>query len=277
MEPETERLGSIIRETAKFIRRFLVPTFVICSLVIGNCAFAEAKAYDGVWFLGFNLNRPVTADRQVRQAIGRTVNRPEIVQIIGEEVVPGGVIPPGMTGYDPDLLPHKKNLKEAKRLMKEAGYTMVSPELKLAILLHTDGVKTIAIARQIQRDLKQIGIALELKQVAYDDEAVWAKLLAAGQFDLFLMGYKAGVNDLFDKESTPPGLADTEELLVPLFQTKGDANFTGYSSLKVDEPLAVISGMDVAMKKERTELFRQIDRQIYDDLPVLPLFYIERL
>ncbi len=242
----------------KLVKKLIISSLVITQIAIGHGAFAEAKAYDGVWFLGFNLKRPVTSSLKFRQAVSHALNRQS------EEPIPGGVIPPGMNGSDPDLKPYKYNPKYAQQLMKNL------PGAKNLVLLHTDGIKTIAIAKRIQKDLKQLGLKLQLEQVPYSEEEKWAEKLAAGKFDLFLMGYKAG-------GLTPSDLTDTDDLLDPLFKANGEANFMGYVNTTVGDLSEQISGLDITMKVERGDLFRKINRTIYKDIPVIGLFYIEKL
>lgn len=154
---------------------------------------ASAKEYDGVWFLGLNLDKKIFKKVEVRRAFGQAINRQTIVQkIMSEEAVPNGVIPPGMAGYDASLESFSYDVSQAKRLMNQAGVGMDDPRLKNMILLHTDGVKTLAIAEQISRDLQLIGAKVILKQVSYSDQSRWYSELKSEKYDLFLMGYKAG-------------------------------------------------------------------------------------
>jgi ABC-type oligopeptide transport system substrate-binding subunit len=89
----------------------IVLLVIVWSLVLDNrnFSFASAKGYDGVWFLGFNLNSPLFSDenaKPVRQAVAMAIDRDKIAKkIVGDDVVPVGIIPPGMEGYNPALPP----------------------------------------------------------------------------------------------------------------------------------------------------------------------------
>jgi ABC-type transport system substrate-binding protein len=250
---------------------------VISLLVIGHCAFAQVKAYDGIWFLGFNLTRPPFDNLYVRQAVAHSLNTNYISkQIVEEDTFPASVIPYSMTGYDAQLKPYKFNPKFAKSLLKKAGYKLSDRRLKSITLLHTDGEKTIAIAQRIQKDLKQIGIKVELVQVAYRDVAKWNQHLSLQFFNLFLMGYKAESELLFTEEASA-SVADSFRLLDPLFRTSAEANFTGFSDPTVDKLLDQASVIGQSFSIEREEKLKKINKLLYKELPVLVLFYIEKM
>jgi len=228
---------------------------------------AFAAEYDGIWFLGFNLRQPPFDNLNVRQAVVCALTSAE---------ADGSFIPPGMAGYDTTLPPNKYNLKYAALLLKRAGYKTSDQRLKHLTLLHTDGLRTIAIARQIRADLRALGLRLELVEVSYRDAARWEKELRSGKHQLFLMGYKAGAEQLFTAEAAGSG-PESADLLEPLFKTGGAANFTGYSSPAVDMLLDQLSVIAPAMTMERELKFREINKTLYRDRPAVVLFYIEKL
>lgn len=250
---------------------------VIGLLVIGHCSFASAKEYDGIWFMGMNLKHELFKDPAVRQAVNSAIDKEHIVtEIMSEETVPIGFIPPGMLGYDPDLEPVYYDLKHAKLLMKKAGYPITDKRLKDLSLLHTDGIKTVAIAEKIQNDLKNIGMKVKLVEVSFQNEEKWIEELVSGKHDFFLMGYKAGIEQLFTEEATAVQI-DSFSLVEPLFRSDGDANFTGYSNPRVDKLLEQIEGLNIALKSERHAKLKEINQILYKDLPAVVLFYIEKL
>ena len=169
---------------------------LICHLlfVICHSSLASAKEYDGIWFLGYNLKSEVLGSPNVRQAISQALDKTYIVQkIVSDEVIPESLIPPSMIGYDAELEPGFQNISQAKALMKKAGFSITDKRLKSLSLLHTDGVKTVAIAKQIQKDLQKIGMKVNLSQIDYMSQEAWIGELTSGKHDFFLMGYKAGI------------------------------------------------------------------------------------
>lgn len=86
------------------------------------------------------------------------------------------------------------------------------------------------------------------------------------------MGYKAG-GDLAFTEEASSIKADAYKLLDPLFRTGGDVNFTGYSNSAVD----LLLDKTAVFSVERESKLKEINRIVYKELPVLVLFYIEKL
>lgn len=259
-----------IIEGEGLIKSLIILFTLSCFLIPSS---VSAKEYDGIWFLGFNLKQPPFDNIRVRQAVAHSLDKQFIsLQIMGESVMPGSIVPYEMAGYDPTLKPYKYNPKFAKSLVKKAGYALSSPLLKTITLLHTDGDRTVEIAHQVQKDLKQIGMKVELIQVPYRDEEKWTSELTSNKYSMFLMGFKAEGNRVFTDEASVKS-ADTYQLLNPLFRTGGEANFTNYSSTSVDKLLDQIS----LFSAERENKLKEINKLLYKELPAVVLFYIERL
>ena len=265
------------RSNTNVFKRVLLSLFFTFSFLLFTSA-ALAKDFDGVWFLGFNLQKLPFDKLKVRQAVAHGLDLNYISTEIMSEESGAGFIPPTMPGSDPSLPPYKNNVEYARLLLKRAKYSINDKRLKNLTLLHTDGVKTIAIAKQIQNDLKNLGMNIELVQVNYRDENKWTRELRSGKYQLFLMGYKADVTQVFSEEAAagnnPP---ESVSLLEPLFKTGGPANFTGYSNPSVDMMFDQLSVIDPALAREREIKLKEINKTLYKDLPAVVLFYIEKL
>ncbi len=303
--------------------------FIVCLLFIVICifpsySFAETKQYDGVWFLGFNLHTKLFGNddgRQVRRAVTTAIDREKIAKkIIGDDAVPVGVIPPGMEGYDPSLTPYPHDYALAKKLMTNAGYPLYDKRLKHISLLMTDGEKTRLIVDEIKKDLINIGFDITTRVVKYSNTKEWERELMSGNYNMFVMGYKAGsVGEIFiaDKSTgifhtftcfknttneadqqyfdrysdavssgfspctickpQPEKAPTTLELVRPLFYRDGIANAAYFQNIRVDNLIEELSTLDEKLIASRKDKFEEIGRILYDDLPVVPLFYITRL
>ncbi|MFH1709600.1 MAG: ABC transporter substrate-binding protein [bacterium] len=293
-------------------------------LTFGFYSFAQAKEYDGVWFLGFNLRTNLFGNENgklVRQAVATAIDRDKIAKkMIGDDVVPIGVIPPGMEGYDPTLTPYPHDYALAKKLMKSAGYPLYDRRLKHISFLMTDGEKTKLIVDEIKRDLINIGFDITTMVVRYSDTKKWEKELTSGRYDMFVMGYKAGsVGEIFIadkstgifhkftcfKNSTneadqqylerysdavsadffpcqickpePEKRPTTLALLTPLFYSKETANITYFQNKRADILIEELSVLDEKLRASRKDKFEEIGRIVWEELPVVPLFYITKL
>ena len=297
----------------------LILPFILFSPVIAEENIIEC---DGVWFLGFNLHKDLfdaENSQKIRASVAYAIDKPAIQKIMGTSIIPTGVVPPSMLGFDPQLNPFNLDIKKSKTLLKEAGYNPNDKRLKKLSLLHTDGKKTIEIAQSIKNNLAKIGFEIKLKQISYKDKETWQKELKGGRYHFFLMGYKAApepnllIGDIRTKYFHAPGCAnlpdaddqvffssyteaiknkfspdsvckpakdqiiDTQALLEPLFSSGGEANFTFYSNLDVDNDIEKLKATDLSLVKIREPWLIRINRTISADLPVVPLFYITKL
>src|SRR3989339_695187 len=184
------------------ISHYLISLFISIFL-ISLCSLSYASDYDGVWFLGFNLHKDIFSDLRVRQAVAYSIDRKQIVKIVSDEVVPSSIIPPSFKEYDSSLPKYTYDTAKASQLLKAAGYTAKDKSLKNLTLLHTDGVVTKKIAALIKKNLLKIGITVKLKEVEYDNPALWVKELKSGRHHMFLMGYKAMQDPMLSDSSTP--------------------------------------------------------------------------
>ncbi|MEA3493606.1 MAG: ABC transporter substrate-binding protein [Candidatus Margulisiibacteriota bacterium] len=258
------------------LNKIIFHSLLIVSLLIVNCSFALAKEYDGLWFMAFNQKNPVLKDLRVREAVDQTINKKYILtEIISEEVVPGSYIPPKMIGYDPDLAPREMDVSYAKLLMKGSNYPMNDKRLKTLTLLHTDGLMTVAIANQIQKDLRNIGMKVKLVEIPYSDEDKWIDGLSSGKHDLYLLGYKANIKQLFTEEAAAN--YDSYTLIEPLFKSDGNANFSRYDNPRVDKLLGQLENINPALKGDRNEKLKEVNDILYEDVPAVLIFYIEKL
>jgi len=243
-------------------------------------SFAVTKSYDGIWFMGFNMNKDIFGDKNgklVRHAFSAAVNRQAVLKIMGEDIMPNGIIPSGMMGYDPQQKSFKYNVPAAKKLMRQAGYPVSDKRLKSLVLLHTDGDKTVVIANLIKLNLIALGVNVVLKEVPFKYQDMWADDLKSGKYHMFLLGYKTASwvqDDLY-----PISKADNNpyDIVSSIFSTKRYANFMNYSNPKVDSLLNFVQAYDPASKEAISGQFKQINSIVSADYPVLNLFYISKL
>lgn len=258
------------------LNKIIVLSLVVLTMVISYCSFAYAKDYDGIWFMAFNQKNALLKDLRVREAVDQTINKKYIItEIISAEVIPGSYIPPKMIGYDPDLAPREMDIAYAKLLMKGSSYPVNDKRLKKLSLLHTDGLMTVAIAKQIQKDLRNIGMKVKLVEIPYSNEDKWISELSSGKHDFYLLGYKANIEQLFTEEATTT--YDSYSLIEPLFRSDGDINFSGYDDPQVDKLLDQLEDINPALKGDRNAKLKKINQLLYKDVPAVLLFYIEKL
>lgn len=212
----------------------------------------------GVRFLGFNTTQGPLANRMVRQAIVLAIDREALVRNIQKNRYKSGrgFLPPGTYGYDPEFHPYPFDPERARVLLAKAGY----PGGKgLPVFQLWSSVKPPDVEQEheaIKRYLANIGIQIELQ---YNTN--WPSFntqVYEGRFPIFRYGWVADV-------------PEPENFLYRLFHSQSANNLTRYRNAQVDRLLDRARAEQAYQK--RIELYREAERLIVEDAPVLPLNY----
>ncbi len=210
-------------------------------------------------YLAFNFKGPASLrDVAVRQAIAHAINKETISRALGGYPYPiKSVVLPAHWYYDPDAPEHPFDPKKAEEILDAAGYKRGS-----------DGVRAKGSERLSYRFVCQAGLTAD--EVA--QQVMIANLRAVGieaQADnktgvAFLQArYKGGYDLLYGRWLTP----STPNYSV-FYSSKGPNNGMGYSNPALDAVLVEVEHtLDEARRKE---LFKEFQRIMGTDLPVLP-------
>jgi peptide/nickel transport system substrate-binding protein len=204
--------------------------------------------------LTFNFETPALAIPAVRQAIALGLDRQDIVDTIPAQfsdeaqVLNNRIFFPGQEHYTDNSGEYgTRDVEAARRLLEDLGCE--DGEISLRLVWRDPNPSRQQIAEIIQGQLAEIGIEVELApspDFAFLDE---------GNFDIALFGWAGGV---------------TLGANVSIYTTGEGQNLGRYSSAAVDELLAQTS---VTLDpEERAELFNEVDRLLWEDLPTIPLF-----
>jgi ABC-type transport system substrate-binding protein len=207
-------------------------------------------------FLGLNAAAPPLDDLDVRRAIAHAIDRQALVNEspgVRREAV--GVLPPGLSGYSPELKALAYDPQEARRLLIAAGHPdgQGLPSIELASASKSASAQRVT--QQIRDDLAEVGIRVELVPVS------WAEMgdrLSNGTAGMFLLGWVAD-------------LTDPDSFLRSLFETGGSGNYFRYASRATEQLLE--SGMQQANPVERARIYRELERQVLDQAPLVPLYH----
>ncbi|MEK7989691.1 MAG: ABC transporter substrate-binding protein [Thiotrichaceae bacterium] len=207
-------------------------------------------------YLGFNLQDETTNNLLIRQAIAYALNREDIIHyVLGNAARPASsILPPSHWAGNPNLPLYPYDPEKAKQLLAQAGYA--DKPLKLSYKTSTNPVR-IRLATVMQHQLKQVGIDMDLQ--TYDWGTFYGDI-KAGQFQMYsLMWVEVKMPDIFEyvfhSDSVPPSGANRGRYINPeLDQWIDEAKQTE----DLDKQIA---------------LYWQIQQQIFDDLPYVPLWY----
>jgi peptide/nickel transport system substrate-binding protein/oligopeptide transport system substrate-binding protein len=212
----------------------------------------------GVRFFSFNTTYGPLGNRLVRQAFNLSIDTEALVRDVykGRYKSGRGFLPPGTYGYDPHFNPFPFDLQRARELLAKAGY----PGGKgLPVFQIWSNPRSEAIEREhevIRQSLARVGIVAE-----FHYNTNWPSFRAQvleGKLPIFRYGWVADV-------------PEPENFLYRLFHSRGPSNFTRYGNPQVDRLLDRARAEQDYLK--RIELYRQAERQIMDDSPVIPLSY----
>lgn len=217
----------------------------------------HAAPFLGTVFLRFNCLRPPFNDPRVRQAFSLVVDKNLVVQKVTQagELPADGIVPPGVTGYEPPESGMKRDPERARALLAEAGFpggrgfpdvSYLYNEFRITEIL---GVE---LQSMIQREL---GIRIGLRR---QENKVYNRSVAAVDYDLAFSNWIGDYND--------------PNTFLELFVTGSGNNRTGWSDATYDGWIA-----DAAREADNTrrfDFFRRAERKlITEQTPICPIYF----
>jgi peptide/nickel transport system substrate-binding protein len=208
-----------------------------------------------LFYLGCRMDRKPLSDLRVRQALTRAidVDRAVLFTSRGTGAPAHSPLPAGVDGYEPGLKRPPFQPEAARRLLAEAGYPQ---GVRVSLAFNAGWGFFAELAHAIKADLAKVGIVVDLVPLPGYRELVAD--VREGKADLFIYNWFI--------PST-----DAEAWLVPLFQTQSLDNLTRYGNPVVDRMLE--QARTTADDGARLDLYRQAQRVIVDDAPMVFLFH----
>ncbi|MFQ5988304.1 MAG: ABC transporter substrate-binding protein [Candidatus Methylomirabilales bacterium] len=214
----------------------------------------------GINAVQFNLERPpFRGNRILRQAFNYAVDKAAIAKVVLEgRVLPArSILPPGIVGHDSELRAYPYNREKAKRLLAEAGYKG-GRGLPAITLYYNTGLVNRKIAEFMQGSLREIGVAIELREM---DWPAYLNLVDRGEVQLFRLGWLADY-------------PDPENFLTVLFHSRNigsKGNLSRYANPQVD--VLLDRGDESMDPAERVRLYQEAEQIILADAPWIFLHY----
>jgi len=179
------------------------------------------------WGVAFNVEKKPFDDERVRQALSLAIDRQDMAKTVGPlsglDTVGGLMHPASVWALSPEDLEqlpgygrdHAANLRQAKRLLGEAGYPH---GFKTVLTNRNVKLPYIDLAVYIISAWKQIGVEAEHK---LEESATWSQSRVTRDFELLLDPYGSAT------------VGDPDELL-DKFTTGGSENWGRFSEPVVD-------------------------------------------
>jgi peptide/nickel transport system substrate-binding protein len=214
-----------------------------------------------VFYLGFYTERPPLNNPLLRRALAQGINVQRTALFLGRgaALTAKGPLSPAMKGYDPGVSQAPYDLQGAKELLRKGGH---GEGLTLK-LVHNSAVTFDAeLAGAIQRDLRQIGIKVELIGKPSFPEMV--KAARAREGDMFLYGWHI-------RAPYP------ERLLVPLFHSRstGTSNLTHYKNPRLDKLLD--DALRMPEGPAQASVYSEVQKLIVEEAPMVFLYHATRM
>lgn len=212
-------------------------------------------------YLGFLTDQEDSPlhDKRIRQAINYGFDRRKMMKYLRNNVgTPGcyGIIPKGLPGFDTvNCNGYEYDIAKAEQLLAEAGYPHGEG---LATLTMSTTANYLDLCKYIQQQLNLIGIKVK---VDVNPPAALREQIAQGKVQWFRGSWIADYPDA--------------ENYLSLFYSQNKApngpNYTHYNNAEYDEMYR--KSKSITDDSVRIELYRQMNRMINEEAPIVVLYY----
>ena len=207
-------------------------------------------------YLGFNLRKPKLQDINFRKAIAFSMPTKKIIDNLsyGLATQSSSLQPQADQSKNESPLPYHKNLDSAKWYLDQFKSEHPDPSLKLSYTYNAGNEKRKAIGLILKESLKKIGVELVIETYEW---TVYLKKLKAGEVELFLNG---AVNS-----AITPDLSNS-------FHSSAIGSGRNYFYYQDERSDRLLDSIHACLDpNKRNRLFEQLERRIFDQLPILPL------
>ncbi|MDX8397826.1 MAG: peptide-binding protein [Mariprofundaceae bacterium] len=218
-------------------------------------------------YLGFNLQKPLFKDLNVRQAITYAINRQELIDgvLLGHGEIISSPYKPGTQWVNKKLQPLEFSPEKARALLKKSGWEdhdhdgfvdkQGSP-LSFTIITNNGNKQRADTAAIIQQRLKKVGIQVQVRLIEWS--AFIENFINKRDFDAVILGWS------LTPEPDQYNIWHSSQTGARQF------NFLSYNNAKVDHALIEAThSFDPAKRKYWYDIMQA---QIYHDAPVVFLY-----
>jgi peptide/nickel transport system substrate-binding protein len=214
-------------------------------------------------YLGLNLEDPILAHREVRQALAYATDREALIRYLlhGQAQGASGVLPPTNWAYEPRVTQYKLDAASAAQLLDRAGYPRQQDGVRLHLTLKTSTDEQYRlIGAALQDQWRRVGIDLELRPL---EQATLLSDALKGNFQINLLRWVGATSDpdffefAFSSKRFPPD----------------GANRGHYRNPRID---ALTDQIRTEMDREKRKAFcSEAQKILAGDLPYLPMWFTD--
>ncbi len=212
-----------------------------------------------VGYLAINVEKKPFADRRVREALAKALNRKSYLEAIfqGQAMLAKNPIPPSMWSYNTATKDVEQDVAGAKKLLAEAGFPNgFETTLWYMPVSRPYNPNAKKMAEMMQADLATVGVKVKL--VSYE----WGTYLdkaRKGEHDLLLIGWTGDNGD-------PDNFLGT---LLSCAAVTGGSNYARWCNKDFDK--LVTEARQAPDMKKRTELYKKAQELFKQELPWVTL------
>jgi oligopeptide transport system substrate-binding protein len=208
-------------------------------------------------YIGFNTAKAPFDDPLVRQAFSQAVDKDRIVGIIQKDMVSaaGGIIPPGMPGYNKDLKGLAYDPAHARELLAQSKYSSGLPPITITVLGWGGVDVEDYLGAVIQDWKKNLGVDVSIRLL---EPAAFHYNLLQEADEMYVLGWIADY-------------PDPQNFLETLFYTGTEYNAGRFSSKEMD---GLIDRAAIEQDNDkRMALYQQAEQVVVDQAAILPLWF----
>lgn len=219
-------------------------------------------------YVGYNQQRPLFQDRQVRVALTHLIDRQRILDevYLGLGSIISGPFIPTSPYYNHDVQPLPFNIDTARKMLADAGWedtdgdglldkdydgSGVRKPFQFTFIIPSSSVLSRKIAAIIEQDMLKAKIKVDIKPIEW---SVYTQLLDKREFDVCSLGWVGGVEG--DPYQIWHGSGANRE---------SSSNHIGYNSPEANR--LIEEGRRTVDKLKRYEIYHKLHEVIAEDQP----------
>ena len=215
-------------------------------------------------YLAFNTKDPILRDPKVRQAIAYSLDRQSMIHyLLRDAAQPAdSLLPQQSWAYDGNVPKYDYNPERARELLDSAGFPATNGvRFHLTMKTSTEEA-TRLLAAVLQQQLRNVGIALELRSFEF---ATFFSDVTRGAFQMYSLRWIGGNEDpdifeyVFHSSRVPPH----------------GANRGYYVNPRVD--LLIDQARQSSDESARAQTYDELQAVLADDLPYVNLWYFDNV
>lgn len=205
---------------------------------------------------------PPLNDVRVRKALNLALDRQAMVGTVlsADTQIATQLVPPGTTGYNPDIKPYSYNPDEARKLLAEAKADGVPVDTEIVVYSRYNLYPNVDEAMQVNASMwRDVGFNIK---VQFAEAAEW--------YDLFLKPHAENRGPNLNEDMHDNNNGDAVFTVFNKYHSQG-----AQSTIEVPEIDDLIDRAAQEVGPERQQLYAEMFRAVHDDVVAdVPLFHM---